>query len=267
MIHELADGWEYDAVSIGYPGLVGAEGPSSEPGNLGPGWVGFDFRAALDRPIRMMNDAAMQALGSYEGGSMLYLGLGSGLGSALIAHGNVISLELGCLRYARDQTLGDVLGNLGLKRLGKRAWRQFVSQTAATMMKAFVVHSVVLGGGNAKRLKPDLPPGIRLGHNLTAFRGGFRLWNGDANTAKLNGSAHVTYPTTWYDRSRALSFEATLAARDHEGVRETLAGEALPRSAAPSNPRALRSRRRQSRRRALSSSQRESANCPAYKIP
>jgi polyphosphate glucokinase len=187
MIEELADGWEYDAVSIGYPGLVGTEGPSSEPANLGPGWVGFDFRAALDRPIRMMNDAAMQALGSYEGGSMLYLGLGSGLGSALIANGSVIALELGCLRYDGEATLGDVLGNPGLKRLGKRAWRELVCETAATMMKAFLVQSVVLGGGNAKRLRADLPPGIRLGHNLTAFRGGFRLWSRDANTAKLNG--------------------------------------------------------------------------------
>jgi polyphosphate glucokinase len=176
IVHELAGDWEYDAVSIGYPGLVGKEGPSSEPGNLGPGWVGFDFRAALDRPIRMMNDAAMQALGSYEGGSMLYLGLGSGLGSALITNGEVSALELGCLRYDGDQTLGDVLGNLGLERLGKRAWRQIVSETAATMMKAFLVQSVVLGGGNAKKLKPDLPHGVRLGHNLTAFRGGFRLW-------------------------------------------------------------------------------------------
>src|SRR5688572_6386115 len=137
ILHELADDWEYDAVSIGYPGLVGTEGPSSEPGNLGPGWVGFDFRAALDRPIRIINDAAMQALGSYEGGSMLYLGLGSGLGSALIRHGNVTALELGCLRYDSDHTLGEVLGDRGLGRIGKRAWRQIACDTAASMMKAF----------------------------------------------------------------------------------------------------------------------------------
>jgi polyphosphate glucokinase len=186
IVHTLAAGWKYDAVSIGYPGLVGKDGPSSEPGNLGPGWVGFDFSAALDRPTRMLNDAVMQALGGYEGGSMLYLGLGTGLGSALIAHGDVIALELGCLQFDRDRTLGDVLGNLGLERLGKRAWRQMVAETAAAMMKAFVVHSVVIGGGNAKKLKPNLPHGIRLGHNSTAFRGGFRLWDA-ADAVNLNG--------------------------------------------------------------------------------
>jgi polyphosphate glucokinase len=191
MVHDLAADWEYDAVSIGYPGLVGRDGPSSEPGNLGQGWVGFDFEAALDRPTRMMNDAAMQALGSYEGGSMLYLGLGTGLGSALIVDGDVLPLELGCLRYDDEQTLGDVLGNRGLAQLGKRAWRQIVGETAAAMMKAFVVHTVVLGGGNAKKLKPDLPHGVRLGHNLTAFRGGARLWAEDAGAGKLNGSSHT----------------------------------------------------------------------------
>jgi polyphosphate glucokinase len=194
IVHQLAGDWEYDVVSIGYPGLVGKDGPSSEPGNLGAGWVGFDFPAALDRPTRMINDAAMQALGSYEGGSMLYLGLGTGLGSALIAHGDVIALELGCLHYDGDQTLGDVLGNHGLERLGKRAWRQIVSETAAAMMKAFVVHDVVLGGGNAKKLKPDLPHGVRLGHNSTAFRGGFRLWDA-ADPVKLNGSSQTSRPT------------------------------------------------------------------------
>jgi polyphosphate glucokinase len=191
IINELADDWEYDAVSIGYPGLVGKEGPSSEPGNLGPGWVGFDFHAALGRPIRIVNDASMQALGSYEGGSMLYLGLGTGLGSALVTHGDVIALELGCLQYDRDHTLSEMLGNAGLERIGKRLWRQIVSETAASMMKAFLVHSVVLGGGNAKKLKPDLPHGVRLGHNLTAFRGGFRLWNDAAHTGTVNGFSHA----------------------------------------------------------------------------
>jgi hypothetical protein len=180
MVEALTDGWEYDAVSMGYPGLVGKDGPSSEPGNLGPGWVGFDFRAAFARPIRIVNDAAMQALGSYEGGSLLYLGLGTGLGSALIARDDVIALDLGCLPYDANQTLADVLGNVGLKRLGKRAWRESVIRTTAAMMKAFLVDSVVLGGGNTKELKVDLPPGVRLGHNLTAFRGGFRLWSAAA---------------------------------------------------------------------------------------
>jgi len=180
IVHELTGDWEYDAVSIGYPGLVGKDGPSSEPGNLGPGWVGFDFPAAFDRPIRMINDAAMQALGSHEGGSMLYLGLGSGLGSALITNGEVITLELGCLPYRDKDTLADQLGNAGLKRLGKRAWRKVVIETAGVMMKAFLVDGVVLGGGNTRELNmADLPHGVRLGHNLTAFRGGFRLWSAE----------------------------------------------------------------------------------------
>jgi polyphosphate glucokinase len=190
LIQELTEGWEYDAVSIGYPGLVGKDGPSSEPGNLGPGWVGFDFRAALGRPIRIVNDAAMQALGSYEGASMLYLGLGTGLGSALISQGGVTALELGCLAYDRDRTLADVLGSAGLDALGKKAWRQIVHETAAAMMKAFVVHSVVIGGGNAKKLKPDLPHGVRLGHNLTAFRGGFRLWQPAHHSDELHLPEH-----------------------------------------------------------------------------
>ena len=189
LVGRLVGDWHYDAISIGYPGWVGKDGPSSEPGNLGPGWVGFDFRAAFGRPVRIMNDAAMQALGSYEGGLMLYLGLGSGLGSALIANGRVIPLELGCLRYDAEQTLGDVLGNRGLERLGKRDWRQIVAETAAAMMRAFLVQSVVVGGGNARKLKPALPPGVRLGHNLTAFRGGFRLWSEDANVLQHGSSS------------------------------------------------------------------------------
>jgi polyphosphate glucokinase len=183
IVRDLSDDWKYDAVSIGYPGLVGKEGPSCEPWNLGAGWVGFDFAAALDRPVRIVNDAAMQALGSYEGGHMLYLGLGTGLGSALVMDGTVIDLELGRLRFGPHETLGDVLGRGGLERLGKRAWRKLVKDTAHTLMKAFLVESVVLGGGNAKKLSEDLPAGVRLGHNLTAFRGGFRLWNGGLDEA------------------------------------------------------------------------------------
>jgi len=151
--------------------------PSSEPWNLGPGWVGFDFIAAFERPVRIMNDAAMQALGSYEGGRMLYLGLGTGLGSALIVNGSIVDLELGRLLHGSGERLGDVVGRRGLERLGKPAWREVVIETVEAMMKAFLAESVVIGGGNAKRLKRELPPGVRLGHNLTAFRGGFRLWN------------------------------------------------------------------------------------------
>ena len=173
---ELAEGWDYDAISIGYPGLVGDHGPSSEPGNLGPGWVGFDFFSAFGLPVRIMNDAAMQALGSYEGGRMLFLGLGTGVGSALITEEIILTLELGQLPYKRWATLEEALGRQGLKQLGKVAWRRVVMDVAPALMKVFLADSVVIGGGNAKKLK-ELPPGVRQSHNLTAFRGGFRLWD------------------------------------------------------------------------------------------
>jgi polyphosphate glucokinase len=175
-VQELAEGWEYEAISIGYPGLVGTLGPSSEPGNLGDGWVGFDFASAFGLPVRIMNDAAMQALGSYEGGRMLFLGLGTGLGSAMITEEFILTLELGQIPYKRRETLGDALGRQGLKRLGIAAWRRAIMDVTPSLMKAFLADSVVIGGGNAKKLK-ELPAGIRLGHNLTAFRGGYRMWN------------------------------------------------------------------------------------------
>jgi polyphosphate glucokinase len=176
IVQELAEGWYYEAISIGYPGLVGTLGPSSEPGNLGGGWVGFDFTSALGLPVRIMNDAAMQALGSYEGGRMLFLGLGTGLGSAMITEEFILTLELGQIPYKQGQTLGDALGRQGLKRVGKAAWRRVITDVAPALMKALLADSVVIGGGNAKKLK-ELPAGIRLGNNLTAFRGGYRLWN------------------------------------------------------------------------------------------
>jgi polyphosphate glucokinase len=176
IIRKMAEGWDYQAISIGYPGLVGDHGPSSEPLNLGSGWVGFDFPSALGLPVRIINDAAMQALGSYESGRMLFLGLGTGLGSALISEQTILTLELGQLLCGSKKTLGDVLSRQGLKRFGKTVWRQTIIDVVPTLMKAFHADSVVLGGGNAKYVK-ELPPGVRLGHNLTAFRGGFRLWN------------------------------------------------------------------------------------------
>jgi predicted NBD/HSP70 family sugar kinase len=175
-VQDLAKDWEYDAVSIGYPGLVGPHGPRSEPGNLGAGWVGFNFALAFERPVRVINDAAMQALGSYEGGRMLFLGLGTGLGSAFIAENAIIPLELGQLLHKDDTTLGEVLGKNGLERLGKEEWTQTVRKVVAALAAAFVVDYVVLGGGNAKKMK-GLLNNTRLGHNLTAFRGGQRLWN------------------------------------------------------------------------------------------
>jgi polyphosphate glucokinase len=175
-IRELADEWDYEAVSIGYPGMVGEHGPLSEPGNLGPGWVGFNFAAAFGLPVRIINDAAMQALGSYEGGRMLFLGLGTGLGSTLIADHIIIPLELGQLLYKDGHTLGDSLGARGLKRLGQKPWCRVLEEVVPMLMSALLADHVVLGGGNAKKLK-QLPAGVRVGSNLTAFRGGFRLWH------------------------------------------------------------------------------------------
>jgi polyphosphate glucokinase len=175
-VKKLSKDWEYEAVSLGYPGLVGGSGPRSEAQNLAPGWVGFDFAAAFQMPVRILNDAAMQALGSYEGGRMLFLGLGTGLGSTLIAGNAIVPLELGSLRYSRTQKLGDVLGRQGLKRIGKKAWRAAVATVVHEFLTAFEVEYVILGGGNSVLVK-DIPAGARLGHNQTAFRGGFRLWN------------------------------------------------------------------------------------------
>ena len=190
VVHQLAQGWDYDAISIGFPGLVGASGPRSEPGNLGPGWVGFDYAAAFEKPVRIVNDAAMQALGSYEGGRMLFLGLGTGLGSAFMVENILISLELGLVRVGKRPPLGELLGREGFERLGKMEWRKAVSTIAPALMAAFVADYVVLGGGNAKKLdRKSLPPGVRLGHGLTAFRGGFRLWHlDDVQTLPADGT-------------------------------------------------------------------------------
>src|SRR5262249_20661317 len=137
-VRQLARDWEYEAISIGYPGLVGAHGPRSEPGNLGPGWVGFDFAAALRKPVKMVKDPAMQALGSYEGGRMLFLGLGTGLGSSLIAGNVIVPLELGRLIFDGEQKLGEVLGRRNLKRIGKAEWRKAVTRSVTALMGAFV---------------------------------------------------------------------------------------------------------------------------------
>jgi predicted NBD/HSP70 family sugar kinase len=198
-IQKLAEDWEYEAVSLGYPGLVGPHGPRSEPGNLGPGWVGFDFAAAFGCPVRIINDAAMQTLGSYEGGRMLFLGLGTGLGSTLIAENTIIPLELGDLPCKEGGNLGAALGKSGLRRLGKEAWAAAVKEFVAAFATAFVVDYIVLGGGNAKKLK-GLVPGVRLGHNLTAFRGGLRLWNIEyASTLSAEGPQPPVYqpPSEW----------------------------------------------------------------------
>jgi hypothetical protein len=190
-IRELAADWKYDVVSIGYPGPVGHHGPRSEPGNLGSGWVGFDFAAAFECPVRIINDAAMQALGSYEGGRMLFLGLGTGLGSAMIADNVIVPLELGKVLYEDDRTLGQLLGRRGLKALGKTDWRTILDKVVHAFTDAFMVDYVVLGGGNAKLVK-NPPAGVRLGHNLTAFRGGLRLWEVESVQTQAAGIAGST---------------------------------------------------------------------------
>jgi len=197
-VKELAQDWDYDAISIGYPGKTGEEGPSAEPGNLKPGWVGFNFAAAFDRPVRVINDAAMQALGSYDGGRMLFIGLGTGLGAALIAEKVLIPLELGGLPY-RGRALWQFLGRRGLEKLGRPAWCRVVDEVMPMLMNAFLADYIVLGGGNAKKVR-RLPPGVRLGHNQTAFRGGFRLWNvEDVPTLSADGKHHslVPEPVDW----------------------------------------------------------------------
>jgi predicted NBD/HSP70 family sugar kinase len=173
-VSELANDWEYDVVSIGYPGPVSRGKIVTEPANLAQGWIGFDFEQAFGKRVKVLNDAAMQALGSYRGGRMLFLGLGTGLGSALIADGVVVPLELAHLEY-RKATYEDYLGIRGLKRLGKKRWCKHVEHVASSFYKALQLEDLVIGGGNVHQLK-ELPPDCRAGDNDFAFVGGFRMW-------------------------------------------------------------------------------------------
>jgi polyphosphate glucokinase len=173
-VKDLAGEWTYDVVSIGYPGPALQGRPVAEPRHLGPGWVGFDYQAAFGRPVKLINDAAMQALGSYQGGKMLFLGLGTGLGSTLVVDGIVEPMELGHLPY-RKSTYEDYVGIRGLEQRGKKKWRLYVADVVALLTAALEPDDVVLGGGNIKKLK-QLPPGCRAGDNGNAFLGGFRLW-------------------------------------------------------------------------------------------
>jgi polyphosphate glucokinase len=182
-VRNLASDWSYDAVAMGYPGPVLHNRPVAEPHNLGPGWVGFNYAAAFKRPVRIMNDAAMQALGSYRRGKMLFLGLGTGLGSALIMDGVVEPMELGHLPY-KKATFEDYVGVRGLVKHGKKKWRRLVADVVARLVAAIEPDDVVLGGGNVHKLK-KLPPGCRAGDNNNAFRGGFRLWR------PTEGSSHA----------------------------------------------------------------------------
>ena len=168
-------GSRYDVVTIGFPGPVKGGRPAAEPVNLGRGWVRFDYARAFGKPVRVINDAVMQALGSYRNGRMLFLGLGTGLGAALVLEGLVQPLEIAHLPYRSGRTYEDFLGKRGLDRMGKKRWRQLVGEIVPRLHHAFQVDEVVLGGGNVKQLK-ELPPATRLGSNANAFTGGFRLW-------------------------------------------------------------------------------------------
>lgn len=183
-VKKLAAGWSYDVVSIGYPGPVLHGRPVAEPHNLAPGWVGFDFRAAFGCPVKLVNDAAMQALGSYRGGRMLFLGLGTGLGTTLIVDGIVEPMEFGHLPY-KKATFEDYVGLRGLKKYGPKKWRHYVEDVVQQFVAALQPSDVVLGGGNVKRLK-DLPAGCRAGDNANAFLGGFRLWEEAVGRKRLS---------------------------------------------------------------------------------
>jgi predicted NBD/HSP70 family sugar kinase len=178
-IRELLGGTRYEAVSIGYPGLVFRGKIAAEPHNLGRGWMGYDFERAFGKPVRVINDAAMQAIGSYTGGRMLFLGLGTGLGATLIIDGVVEPTEIGHMPYKRGLTFEDYVGERGRRRRGNRKWRKAVKAVIRDLATAFEADYVVLGGGNAARLH-KLPPGVRRGDNRKAFTGGLRLWRGDA---------------------------------------------------------------------------------------
>jgi len=187
-VRSITRGWEYGVVSIGYRGPVLRGAPLADPCNLGKGWVGFDFEAAFRRPVKLVNDAAMQAMGSYRGGKLLFLGLGTGLGSTLIIEGIVAPMELGHLPYKKG-TYEDYVGVRGLEKFGIREWRRYVADIVARLIAALQPDDVVLGGGNVKKLK-TLPPGCRPGANLNAFLGGLRLWeNGKARKLHISESA------------------------------------------------------------------------------
>jgi polyphosphate glucokinase len=174
-VKKLAGDWKYDVVSIGYPGPVLHNRPVAEPHNLAKGWVGFNYRAAFKRPVKIINDAAMQALGSYRRGTMLFLGLGTGMGTALIMDGIVAPMELSHLPY-KKATYEDYVGVRGLEKHGKKKWRRYVEDVVERLKVALECNDVVLGGGNVKKLK-ELPKGCRAGDNANAFLGGFRLWD------------------------------------------------------------------------------------------
>jgi polyphosphate glucokinase len=182
-IKPLVADWEFDAVSLGFPSPVRNGKIVSEPKHLGKGWVRFDFQKALGKPVRIINDASMQALGSYHGGRMLFLGLGTGLGSALVWDSYVLPLELGDLPYRNGSIIEDYLGEAGHARVGEKVWQRDVQHALVQLKKSLIADYVVLGGGNAKELN-EIPKGVELGHNRNAFLGGVRLWQIDSRTRR-----------------------------------------------------------------------------------
>jgi hypothetical protein len=180
-IRPLVRDWKFDAISMGFPSPVHDGRILSEPKHLGKGWIGFDFEKAFSKPVRIINDASLQALGSYHGRRMLFLGLGTGLGSALVWSNCVLPLELGDLPYRNGNIIEDYLGKPGLARLGEKTWRHDVEHALVQLKKALIADYVVLGGGNAKKLD-ELPQGIERGHNRNAFLGGTRLWQINTRT-------------------------------------------------------------------------------------
>jgi polyphosphate glucokinase len=174
-VREATADWRFDVVALGIPGFVEHNRPGAEPGNLGSGWTGFDFERAFDKPVRVVNDAVMQALGAYEAGRMLFVGLGTGVGSALITEHVLVPLELGSLPHMSGGTIFERLGREALKTLGEAAWQQSVAEIVPALREAFLADYVVLGGGNARKVDP-LPPETRRGGNHDALTGGFRLW-------------------------------------------------------------------------------------------
>jgi len=185
-VKKLAKDWKYDVVSIGYPGPVLRNRPLAEPHNLAKGWVGFKFETAFKHPVKVVNDAAMQALGSYKGGKMLFLGLGTGLGTTMIVDGTIEPMELGHLPYKKG-TYEDYVGERSLEKRGKKKWRRHVADVVERLTAALEPDDVVLGGGNVKKLK-ELPKGCHEGDNANAFLGGFRLWQKAGNQSRATGT-------------------------------------------------------------------------------
>lgn len=194
-VKTLAEGWSYDGISIGYPGHVGDTGPISEPSNMGHGWVGFDFVSAFGCPVRIVNDAALQALGSYEGGRMLLLILGRSVGAALISENVIVTLDIARLSHGPGLTVGQVLGRAGMRKSGKSTWRTNVDEVIRGLKCAFLAEDVVVSGGNTHNIK-KLPSGVRRGNDLTCFRGGSRLWTvQDVRTLHAEGTKALPGPT------------------------------------------------------------------------